>query len=161
MDKYENQFKTTEDLYKLIKEYEPLLARPVRRLSHPTLYRSRDVKRGDILLQGVRQNDWLFSADLQWVLPHNQMGLSFSAQYQHLKGIYKMKEKHNPGAKIDVYWVLESADLPPDMKFEPDQNKKGHYFLTVTQRMTLPQLITRLKWVADRMSVMRDCRGLA
>lgn len=96
------------------------------------------------------------SPDEQWVLPHNQMGLSFSSNWQHLKGVYKMKEKHNPGAAINVYWVLEAADLPPDMKFEPDQKKKGHYLLTVTRKMTIKELVDKLKWIADRMNVMED-----
>ena len=94
--------------------------------------------------------------DEKWVLPHSQMGLPFSSNWQHLKGAYKMKEKHNKGAAIHVYWVLERADLPSGMKFEPDQKKKGHYVLTVTEKMTLHKLISKLKWIADRMSVMKD-----
>lgn len=106
----------------------------------------------------MREKDWFFSADGKWVLPHDQMGLSFSSHWQHLKGVYKMKEKHNPGAAVHVYWVLEKADIPPNMKFEPDRSKKGHYLLTVTKRMTLHQLVAKLKWVADRMSVIKDAR---
>lgn len=151
-----HQFKTLENLRDLIKEYEGVLARPTRNLSHPTLYRRRDVQEGDVLIQGVRKNDWLFSIDEKWVLPHDQMGLSFSSHWQHLKGVYKMKEKHNFGAAVHVYWVLEKADLPPDMKFEPDRKKKGHYLLTITKKMPLHQLVAKLKWVADRMSVMKD-----
>jgi len=37
------QFKTINDLSAVIKEYEGMLSRPTRRLSHPTLYRTRDV----------------------------------------------------------------------------------------------------------------------
>lgn len=154
--KYIHQFKTMDDLRSIIKEFEGALARPTRNLSHPTLYRRRDVEVGDKLIQGVRKKDWLFSADEKWVLPHEQMGLSFSSHWQHLKGVYKMKEKHNPGAAIHVYWVLESSDVPPGMKFEPDLSKKGHYLLTVTQKMSLNQLVSKLKWIADRMSVIKD-----
>lgn len=152
-----HQFRTLDDLREVIKEYQGLLARPTRRLSHPTLYRRRDVQEGDRLIQGVRVKDWLFSADENWVLPHDQMGLSFSSHWQHLKGVYKMKQKWNKGSKIDVYWVLESADLPAKLKFEPDRSKKGHYFLTVTERMTLTELVDKLKWIADRMSTIQDC----
>lgn len=67
-----------------------------------------------------------------------------------------MKEKYSTGAAVHVFWVLEQADLPSDMKFESDREKKGHYFLTVTRKMSLHQLIAKLKWVADRMSVMKD-----
>lgn len=69
-----------------------------------------------------------------------------------------MKEKHNPNSTIHVYWVLESCDLPHKMKFEPDQSKVGHYLLTVTEKMTIYELIGKLRWLADRMSVMKDAR---
>lgn len=151
------QFRTLEDLRDIVKEYEArLLARPTRRLSHPTLYRKRDVANGDVLLKGVREKDWFFSEDGHWVLPHDQMGLSFSSHWQHLKGVYKMKQKHNPGSAIDVYWVLEGADLPSGMQFKPDLRKQGHYLLTVTEPMTLSQLVGKLKRVAQRMSVIRE-----
>lgn len=154
--KLTHQFRTLDDLRNIIKEYETALSRPTRNLSHPTLYRKRDVAAGDILIHGVRKKDWLFSEDEKWVLPHDQMGLSFSSHWQHLKGVYKMKEKHNPGSAINVYWVLEGADLPAQMQFEPDRNKAGHYFLTVTEKISVYQLISKLKWVADRMSIIRD-----
>ena len=153
-----HQFKTLDNLRDKIKEYEGLLARPTRHLSHPTLYRKRDVQEGDVLLKGVREKDWFFSEDGKWVLPHDQMGLSFSSHWQHLKGVFKMKEKHNTGAAINVYWVLEEADLPAQMKFVPDRKKKGHYLLTITERMTLHQLVQKLKLVAHRMSVIKDAR---
>lgn len=157
-DKIVHQFRTMDNLREIIKEYEKVLARPTRELSHPTLYRKRDVSPDDRLIHGVRVKDWLLSVDEKWVLPHKQMGLSFSANWQHLKGVYKMKEKHNPESAIHVYWVLESCDLPQKMKFEPDSVKTGHYLLTVTERMTIYELIRKLKWLADRMSVMKDAR---
>jgi len=127
-------------------------------LSHPTLYRRRDVQTGDTLLKGVRKKDWFFSEDECWVLPHDQIGLSFSSNWQNLKGVFKMKEKHNLGASINVYWAMESVLLPEKLKFEPDRNKTGHYFLTVTEKMTLKQLVDKLKWIADHMAVIRDVR---
>ncbi len=152
------QFKTIEDLREKIKEYESYLARPTRGLSHPTLYRKRDVQEGDVIIKGVRENDWFFSEDREWVLPHDQMGLSFSSNWQHLKGVYKMKEKHNFGASINVYWVLEEVNLPQYMRFMPDEKKKGHFLLTITKSMTLFQLVQKLKMVAYRMSVIKDAR---
>lgn len=153
-----DQFKTIEDLREKIKEYEGYLARPTRGLSHPTLYRKRDLQHGDLVIKGVRENDWFFSEDKKWVLPHDQMGLSFSSSWQHLKGVYKMKEKHNSGSSINVYWVLDKIDLPLNMKFMPDNKKKGHFLLTITEPMVLPQLINKLKIVAHRMSVIKDAR---
>jgi hypothetical protein len=156
IDEVIHQFRTLENLRELIKGYEKALSRPTRRLSHPTLYRKRDVGEGDRLIHGLRMKDWLFSSDEKWVLPHDQMGLSFSSHWQHLKGVYKMKEKHSPGNTINVYWVLEGADLPKNIKFEQDRKQNGHYLLTVTKKMTIYQLIAKLKWVADRMSIMVD-----
>lgn len=69
-----------------------------------------------------------------------------------------MKEKHNPNTPIHVYWVLEICELPQKLKFEPDLTKSGHYLLTVTDKMTVYELISKLKWIADRMSVMKDAR---
>lgn len=71
-----------------------------------------------------------------------------------------MKQKHNPGAAVHVYWVLETADIPPGLGFVPDEGKKGHYFLTVTQKMLIHQLVEKLQWIADRMSVIEDA-GMA
>jgi len=147
-EKYVHQFKTMDDLRNIIKEFEGVLARPTRNLSHPTLYRTRDVQSGDKLIHGVRKKDWLFSADEQWVLPHNQMGLSFSSHWQHLKGVYKMKEKHNKGSAIHVYWVLEKSDIPSGMKFEPDLKMKGHYLLTVTEKNAVTSTCVKIKMVS-------------
>lgn len=153
------QFKTINDLSEVIKEYEGMLSRPTRRLSHPTLYRKRDVGKNEKIIKGVRVKDWLLSEDQKWVLPHDQMGLSFSSTYKNLKDVYRLKQKHNKGKSIDVYWVLERADIPKGLKFEPDRDKKGHYFLTVSEEMLLSTLVKKLKLVAYRMSVIRNAGG--
>lgn len=153
---YTHQFRTLDDLREIIKEFQGFLARPTVNSCHPTLYAEEDVPSGDELVQGVRVKDWLLSPDRQWVLPDSQMGLSFSSSWQHLKGVCKLKQRHNPGAAIHVYWVLEEADVPDGLKFEPDSQKKGHYLLTATKKMLIHQLVEKLTWVADRMSVIRD-----
>lgn len=84
------------------------------------------------------------------------MGLSFSANWKHLKGIYRLKSVKNPSKSVDVFWVLEEANLPKDLKFIPDEKDDRHYFLTVTRKMTTKELVDKLKLVADRMSVIRD-----
>ena len=150
------QFKTITDLQDVITALEGRLARPTRHLSHPTLYRKRDVVSRTKIIKGIQIEEWCFSEDGQWVLPHDQMGLSFSSRFQHLKGVFKMKKIKNPGSTINIYWILERADIPPDMKFEEDRSKKGHYFLTVTRSMTLDALVKKLKMVAHRMSVIRN-----
>jgi len=149
------QFKTINDLSAVIKEYEGMLSRPTRHLSHPTLYRTRDVGKKERVIKGVRVKDWLLSEDEKWVLPHDQMGLSFSSSYKNLKQVYKLKERHNPGKTLNIYWILEKADIPPGLKFEPDVSKKGHYFLTVTEQMLLEKLVLKLKVMAQRMSVIK------
>ena len=153
------QFKTINDLSEVIKEYEgKLRLRPTRKYSHPTLYRQRDVGEGEILYKGVRDGDWFFSENKEWVLLHDQMGLSFSSTYKNLKDVYRLKGRWNPGVQIDIHWVLERPDLPPDLKFAADREKKGHYFLTVTEPMLLETLIGKLKILARQMSVIRGCR---
>ena len=69
------QFNTTEDLRDYIKTLGKLSARPTPEASHPTLY--MDHSQG-AMIHGVREKDYFFTADKQWVLPHSQMGLSFS-----------------------------------------------------------------------------------
>lgn len=150
------QFKTITDLSAVIKEVEGMMLRPTPRGSHPTLYRRRDVAIHEALIQGVRVKDWLFSVDQNWVLPHDQMGLSFSSTYQNLKDVYKLKQRHNKGKQIDIHWILEKADIPPGFKFVADRDKKGHYFLTVTETMHISKLVEKLKLIAHRMSVIRS-----
>ncbi len=59
---------------------------------------------------------------------------------------------------VDVYWVLEKSDLPKNMKFveDLDPKKKDHFFLTVTDKMRVDQLVSNLKSITDRMSVIKN-----
>jgi len=150
------QFRTLDDLSEVIKKYESILLRPTIHLSHPTLYRRRDLGKNEKMIKGIRVKDWFLSEDEKWVLPHDQMGLSFSSTYKSLKSVFKLKQRHSPGSGIHIFWVLEEADIPPGLKFEPDRLKKGHYFLTITEQMLLSTLVAKLKVVAQRMSVIRD-----
>ena len=153
------QFKTIDDLKQIIKEYEEkLMLRPTRKYSHPTLYRKRDIGERETIYRGVRDGDWFFSENKDWVLPHDQMGLSFSSTFKNLKDVYRLKGKWNPGSQIDVHWVMERPDTPAGLKFVPDRDKKGHYFLTVTEPMLLSMLIKKLKIIARQMTVIRGCK---
>ena len=150
------QFKSLDDLKKLISELEGFIARPVTRGQHPTLY--PEVKEGKYrTVNGIRVIDYLLSPDGKWVLPHNQKGLSFSANWRELKRVYRLFSRI-PGRVVDVHWVLEKSDLPKNMKFveDSDPKKKGHYFLTATEKMPIHQLVSNLKWIADRMSVIKN-----
>ncbi|WP_020406412.1 hypothetical protein [Hahella ganghwensis] len=106
----------------------------------------------------IREKDYLFSSCRNWVIPHPQMGLSFSAHWQHLKDKYKLKKRHAKGNPVDVFWVISKCDLPKGLKFVADERDKQHYFLSVTEKMTTTQLREKLVWVADRMSVIREAR---
>jgi hypothetical protein len=145
-------FKTLEDLRDYVKTLGKFYARPTEKGAHPTLYIGATDKG---IIQGVRKRDYLFSADGQWVLPHPHMGLSFSAHWQHLKRIYKLKQKITESKSIDVFWVLEKADIPDGLEFVPDPQDPNHYLLRVTEKMLVHQLVAKLIWVADRMSVIR------
>ncbi|WP_370980779.1 hypothetical protein [Agaribacterium sp. ZY112] len=154
------QFKILTDLRDYIKRLEAaegkVLARPIPEGGSPVFYRSCDVAKGTELIHGIQVGDFFFSNCRKWVLPHSQMGLSFSAHWQHLKGIYKLKVSKNPGKSVDVFWVLEKADLPSELKFEPDAKDDRHYFLTVRKKMTVSELVRKLEWVADKMTIIRD-----
>lgn len=64
------------------------------------------------------------------------------------------------GKNVDVFWVLSRADIPAGLSFQPDRraskSAKGHYLLTVNERMKISSLVEKLKWIADRMSVIKD-----
>ncbi|HTF83657.1 MAG TPA: hypothetical protein VL987_03670 [Cellvibrio sp.] len=147
------QFKTMEDLREYVKGLGKFYARPTISGEHPTLY--LDHSQGH-MVQGIRVKDYLFSPCKQWVIPHDQMGLSFSAHWQHLKDKYRMKTKHADGKAVNVYWVLEAADIPAGLAFIQDKREKQHYLLTVTEQMTVYALAKKLAWVADRMSKITD-----
>ena len=140
------------ELREYIKQFDGFRARPIKAGEHPTLYRSDDTHNPNKL--GIRNRDYLFDTDGMWVLPHEQKGLSFSGTWKHLSGVYKMFSR---GAEKtpDVYWVLSESDMPTGLKFEQDRSPsskaKGHYFLTVTERMHVSKLREKLLWVADRM----------
>lgn len=145
-------FKTLENLRDYIKTLGKFYARPTERGAHPTLY----IGATEVgIVHGIRKRDYLFSIDEEWVLPHGGMGLSFSAHWQHLKRIYRLKQKITPQKSIDVFWVLEKADIPSGLEFVADPKDSNHYLLTVTEKMTVYALVAKLNWVADRMSVIR------
>lgn len=146
------QFKSLVELGEYIKQLDGYRARPIRKGEHPTLYREDDTHNANT--HGIRYRDYLFDVDGRWVLPHDQKDLSFSGTWKHLSGVYKMFSR-GMAKTPDVYWVLSGADIPPGLKFEPDRSPsskaKGHYFLTVTEKMHVAQLRQKLLWVADRM----------
>lgn len=153
-----HQFKCLTDLREIISQLEGYYARPTARGSHPTIYPDR-VDGAYRTVMGIRVCDYNLSVDGQWVLPDDQMGLSFSSTWQHLKSAHKMVSRIS-GKPVDVFWVLSAADIPNGMLFQPDRrpssSAKGHHILTVTEKMKISSLVKKLEWLADRMSVIRS-----
>jgi hypothetical protein len=153
------QFKTLEDLRAYLGKIEKWFARPIAAGEHPTLYLNENSSDRELVF-GIQRDDYLFSADGNWILPSREHGLSFSAHWQHLKGIHRLKSRRNPGKAVSVYWILEEADIPAGLKFVPDprDRHRQHYLLAAIQRMHVSELRAKLEWVADRMSVIRDAQ---
>jgi hypothetical protein len=153
------QFKTTEDLRDAIKRLSKWFARPVVEGEHPTLHLNPSSINREVI-NGIQRDDYVFSNCGSWIIPSAEHGLSFSGHWQHLKGIHRMKSKRNPGQGVHVYWVLEKADIPDGLEFivDPRDKKKQHYLLAATKIMTVSELRSKLEWVADRMSVIRDAQ---
>jgi len=153
------QFKTFQDVRAYLITLEQWFARPIVAGEHPTLHVNG--VQGREVINGIQREDYLFSACGNFILPSREHGLSFSGNWQHLKGIYALKSSRNPGKAVHVYWVLEKAKLPDGLEFVADprkSKKKGHYLLCVTTGMRVDELRAKLLWVADRMSVIRDAQ---
>ncbi|OZY86437.1 hypothetical protein CBP51_05260 [Cellvibrio mixtus] len=145
-------YKCLTDLKKIISELGDIKSRQIIQGNHPTLYKDKSEGKYRTVL-GIRICDYRFSPDEKWVLPDNQMGLSFSATWENLKFVHGMFSK---GKKpVDVFWVLSEADIPPGLKFVEDETNQGHYFLTVTEQMLVEQLVAKLKLVSYRLSVIK------
>ena len=71
-----HQFKCLTDLKEIIGQLDGYYARPTERGQHPTLYPSRDDGPYRAVM-GIRVCDYTLSVDGNWVLPDDQMGLSF------------------------------------------------------------------------------------
>jgi hypothetical protein len=79
---------------------------------HPTLYKEEGKGKYRTIM-GVRICDYHFSSDERWVLPHSQMGLSFSSTWSNLKFVHGMQTKRAKGHKsIDIFWLLSEAEIP-------------------------------------------------
>lgn len=138
------QFKCLTDLKYFLTELGDYKARPVVRDKHATLYEDR-IEGKYRTVMGVRICDYKFSTNEKWVLPDNQMGLSFSATWSNLSFVYGMYAKRAKKKPVDIYWVLSEADIPPGLKFVEDIDSPGHYFLTVNEPMRIEKLVVNLK----------------
>lgn len=176
---YLEQFKTAEDLEKvikdLIKEHREarktklgVMFRVVIPPNSPTIYKEghqgKDSE-GNLykLVEGVRVCDFKFekSTNLEYVLPDRTCGLSFSRTFSHLKGTQKMLARHangykKPGPANVSWWILSEFPVPGGLEFVPDPKDNSHYFLAVTERMHITVLVGKLKRIAYHMTIMKD-----
>ena len=181
MDKNEplEQFKTAQDLgdviSKLLKEHREakrtklgVMFRVVIPPNSATIYeeghQGRD-RGGSLykLVRGIRVCDFKFeeSTNLEYVLPDLSCGLSFSRTFSHLKSTQKMLARHakgfnKPGPANVSWWILSKCDMPDGLAFVPDPKDTSHYFLAVTKRMHVRELVRKLTLIAYHMTTLRD-----
>ncbi|WP_445367691.1 hypothetical protein ACH5Y9_22790 [Methylomonas sp. BW4-1] len=84
------QLNSVNDLREYIKGLGEFRARPIIAVQHPTLY--LDQSQG-AMIKCIREKDCLFSPCKNRVEPHEQMGLLFSAEWNHLKDRITLKRK--------------------------------------------------------------------
>lgn len=125
--------------------------------NEPTLYKEGHHGKGGIN-QGIRECDYKLSkADPNWVLASRTHGLSFSVSVDHALKITKfLGGFQKKGTKLNcAYWILENNDaIPADMEFVQDPDDPDHYLLTITKDMKITDLIAKLSWINNRMTIM-------
>ena len=125
----------------------------------PTLYEPGHHGKGGIQ-QGVRECDYKLSpADPNWVLASDEHGLSFSASMRHAVDTIKFLGKfQKKGTHVNcAYWILENSEsIPKDMAFVQDPDNPEHYLLTITKDMPISDLVRKLQWISQHMTVMND-----
>lgn len=143
-----------------------ILFRSVFKPHTPTTYTTENVGKNTVIYGdnkddgGLKEGDFLISdANPDLVLESKKHGLSFSATTQKtmdtLQFLGKFQKKGTV-ARI-AYWINEeSQTIPNGLKFEVDERDSEHYLLTVTKEMTVTQLISKLKFVGQRLAVMND-----
>ncbi|WP_444896121.1 hypothetical protein [Microbulbifer sp. SSSA005] len=132
----------------------------------PTVYHTESLGKkrvifGDEQSQGgLKEGDYLLSeSNPDWVLPSKTHGLSFSSTFNQTKFTLDLLGRfQKKGTKISVaYWILEdSTSIPKGLGFEVDPNNSEHFFLVVTEKMLVSQLIEKLNLISQRMAIMND-----
>lgn len=126
-----------------------------------TLYKKGHHGKGG-LNQGVRECDYKLSkSDPNWVLASSEHGLSFSVSVNHAVNTMKfLGGFQKKGTKIScAYWILEESDaIPVDMAFVQDPDNDEHYLLTITKDMKITDLVYKLTWISQRVTVMNNLK---
>jgi hypothetical protein len=98
--------------------------------------------------QTIREVDFKFSNDMEFVEASRDTGLSFATNMKKFKKLIKSKARFH--SEVDIYAIDESLLLAIDgLKIVHD--RPGHVSLTVTRRISVPDLIKKLELVAGRM----------
>ncbi len=92
----------------------------------------------------VREVDFSFSTDMEWVEADTNSGLSFATNMKKFKKLIKSKARFQ--AEVDIFVIDESLLIVEGLRIIHD--RPGHASLTVTRRMKLPELIKKLEIVA-------------
>ncbi len=136
-----------------------ILFRTVIDPNKSTIYVKGHHGRGGIK-DGIRECDYKFSAsDPSWIEASDEHGLSFSATLKHTVGTMEfLGGFQKKGTKIRcAYWILEdNKAIPDDLEFIQDPDNPAHYLLTVTKRMHINELVSKLNFMSQRMAVMND-----
>lgn len=165
-----NQLKTLENLQQKIAQlivqhrnhpgsHLGVVFRTVIDPNSPTIYQEGHHGKGGIR-RGIRECDYKLSkADPNWVLASTEHGLSFSSTMKHAVGTMEfLGGFQKKGTKINcAYWILEDSKvIPEDMEFVQDPDNPEHYLLTITKDMLISDLVKKLQWISDHMTVMND-----
>jgi len=154
-----------EKINVLISKYRDLkkgnvgvLFRVVIEPNSSTIYKDGYHGKG-VLHHGVREADYKFSqSDPFWIEASDHHGLSFSSTFNQTKFTIDLLGKfQKKKTKINTaYWIFEDSQcIPNGMAFKQDRNNSEHYLLVVTERMKITTLVTNLKMIAHRMTVMK------
>lgn len=95
----------------------------------------------------VREVDFKFSNDMEYVEASRDVGLSFATNMKKFKKLIKSKARFH--AEVDIYAIEESMLLVDGLKIVHD--RPGHASLTVTKRTSVPELIKKLEVVARKL----------
>ena len=165
---FQHQLKTLENIEEKIKaliiehrkrsgSHLGVVFRTVIDPNGATLYKEGHHGKG-ALNQGVRECDYKISpADPNLVLASKEHGLSFSVTVDHAVGTMKfLGGFQKKGKKINcAYWIFEGNPfIPLDMAFVEDPDNPEHYLLTITKDMKITDLVFKLQWISQRMTVM-------
>ena len=95
----------------------------------------------------VREVDFKFSQDMEWIEPSSEYGLSFATNMKKFKKLVKSKARFHQ--EIDIYAIDETMLVLEGLKLIHD--RPGHASLTVTRRMKVPELIGKLETLSQRL----------